>query len=140
MDPRLVLLIGAGILKLFSVGWLASIATSPVALASRRRFLEANKAGLENMVKLGVAPAPVRVEELMKDFELLESTIEKGWDDPQVFAAAYRISVWKFYEHAYGAVSGIGRLGTNTATLATENINGWVDSIFPPPKPESDTE
>lgn len=115
MSPSVLLLAGAAIAKVVSVGWLASIATSPVAVASRRRFLEVNKEGAQNLIALGVA-TPEAYASLVRDLAMLEETVEQGWDTPQLFGAASRVSSWKFFEHAYGATSGISRLARNTAS------------------------
>lgn len=142
MSTGVVLLAGAVAAKALSLGWLASIATSPVAVASRRRFLQANKEGLDNLVKLGAGPTPCRLQEITRDFEILEAHLEPGWDTPYLFAAASRVSTWKFAEHVYGATSGIYRLTANTASAAAESvgnmatdamngINSWVDALFP---------
>jgi hypothetical protein len=142
MTPGLVLLAGAVAAKVVSIGWLASIATSPVAVGSRKRFLETNKQGLDNLIALGVASADGYAS-LKKDFELLESTAEKGWDTPELFAAASRVSSWKFIEHTYGAVTGTYRLSANTAvygyTAVLSGISRGVDWIFrPAPTPDKD--
>ncbi len=123
MSAPIVLAIGAGVAKLFSIGWLASIATAPVALESRKRFIEVNKEGLQNLVRLGKGPNEVRLAELEANFKLLEDNINKGWDEPHVFAAAMSISHWKFWENVFGAGNGVARLTANTATLAAESIS-----------------
>ncbi len=136
MAAGLVLLVGAIIAKVASVGWLASIATSPVALPSRLRFLQVNQEGLANLEKLGVGPDAARIAELRADLKLLERDVEKGWTDPDAFAAAMRISAWKFAEHVCGAAIGTWRLASTSATAAVRQMGQAFDTYFTPPKPD----
>lgn len=135
MAAGFVLLAGAIIAKVASVGWLASIATSPVALPSRLRFLQVNQEGLANLEKLGVGPDAARIAELRADLKLLERNVEKGWTDPDVFAAAMRISAWKFAEHVYGAVTGTWNLASQTAIAAANRASRTLESFFTTTKP-----
>lgn len=129
MNPGFLLIVGAAAVKIGSLGWLASIATSPVAVGSRKRFLEINQQGLENLARTNSGPSDARLVELRADFALLEKHVHSGWDTPLLFAAASRISTWKFYEHAYGAVTGISRLAANTAAAGAEAVKGGFDRM-----------
>ncbi len=132
MIPGFWFLVGAGAVKVASFGWLVSIATSPVAVGSRKRFLETNKEGLENLVKLGIGPAEPYLTALRQDFELLESHVETGWSETYLFSAATRVANWKFWEHTYGFVTGAYELGANAASAATRATGDAFNGVAKP--------
>ncbi len=135
MNPGLLLIVGAAAVKIVSVGWLVSIATSPVAIASRKRFLEANKEGLENIVKLGIGPNAEDLKALRKDFKLLQARVDTGWGETHLFFAALRVSNWKFWEHTAGAIKGACELSTNMAGSGLDSLSRGFDWITTPGKP-----
>ena len=125
-----ILIVGAAVAaKVFSFGWLVSIATSPSAVGSRRRFLDHSTEALDNLVELGKGPEEAQLATLRSDIALLEKHIKEGWAETHVFAAASRVSTWKFVIHVQGAVSGGARLAGNGISAA----KGWMFPERPPP-------
>ena len=118
-----ILIVGAAVAaKVFSFGWLVSIATS-------RRFLDHSTEALDNLVELGKGPEEAQLATLRSDIALLEKHIKEGWAETHVFAAASRVSTWKFVIHVQGAVSGGARLAGNGISAA----KGWMFPERPPP-------
>lgn len=117
-------------LHVVSFGWLVSIATSPTAIGSRKRFLEHTEEAVKNLLDLGQSPEPAQLESLKNDLALLRVNLKEGWAETDVFIASCRIAVWKFGAHSRGAITGFGALAGNVT-------NSAVDAAFPKPPPET---
>ncbi len=125
--PALLFIVAAVAAKTVSVGWLASIATSPAAVGSRKRFLEHTQEALDNLERLEQID-PEKAKSLRRDIALLERRANEGWTDPEVFGTALSISSWKMGAHASGAVIGVG-------TLIKKSWNAAMSWMFEPQAP-----
>lgn len=125
--PALLLIVAAIAAKTVSIGWLASIATSPAAVGSRKRFLEHTREALDNLERLEQID-PEKAKSLRRDIALLERQANEGWTDPEVFGTALSISSWKMGAHASGALSGVG-------TLVKKSWQATMGFMFEPQTP-----
>ena len=117
-------------IHLASFGWLVSIATSPTAIGTRKRFLEHTEEAVKNLIDLGQSPEPAQLQSLKTDLATLRQHLRAGWAETSVFAAVCRVALWKVKTHTKGAFTGLGDLTANVA-------NSAVDAAFPKPSPET---
>jgi hypothetical protein len=105
MGPATVVIVAAIAAKVVSFGWLASIATSPVDVATRRRFLDHTDEMIDNpsLKELGYSDEDLTA--VRKDLADLRASVNDGWHDKR-FDAAVRVAAFKTYARMYGSFVG----------------------------------
>ncbi len=117
-------LVGAVAFKAGTFIWLASIATAPSAVHSRREFLDHAEQALENLRETAVGTDLAELASIAADIDLLKTHVKQGWAMTEVFAAATRVLAWKTKANVGGALIGIRDLTSNTLT----SLSDWLDA------------
>lgn len=150
------LVIGAAIAaKIISTGWLASIATSPFDVGTRKRFIEHTEEAIANPHLKDLGYTDEDLAKVKADLEILRENVQAGWHDG-TFNVAVNVATFKTVARTYGAVSGTvkladynlnrlgdwvaetGKAGLDSVSQLGDQIydagNRAIDAIFGPPK------
>ena len=119
VGPTIVVAVVA---KVIGMGWLASIATSPFDVATRKRFVEHTEEAIDNPHLKELGYTDEDLAKVRNDLAILKTHVPQGWRN-EIFDVAVNVATFKTIARTYGAVSG-------TVELADYNLTrgaNWVD-------------
>lgn len=116
----------AAIPHIIAAGWVASIATDPLAEDSRKELLDHVESVLSKLETLGRSPSKTKLNSLRADLGVLREKMHHGWVQWAEFVAALRVTNFVVFARTKSTAGGICELINNSLDKA-------VSAIFPPP-------